>query len=108
MSDWITDRLAFLDIFFANITLSVADNFIDKNDIKMYPNPAVHEFFISNPQFQTNEVAIYSLTGQKVIQKNALDNQIAINVSGLSSGIYLVSIKTDTDIQTKKLVIKRN
>jgi hypothetical protein len=108
MSDWITDRLAFLDIFFANITLSVADNFIDKNAIKMYPNPAVNEFYISNPQLQTNEVAIYSLTGQKVMQKNALDNDTAINVSSLTSGIYLVSIETDTEILTKKLVIKRN
>lgn len=108
INDWTTERLAFLDNYFAtNFTLSLAD-LQNQSSVKMYPNPAVDRVNIAlaNHAFPI-ETSIYTLTGQKVLQQTMNNNSTSLDVSRLSAGIYIVVIQSDALNETKKLIIKK-
>jgi 1,4-alpha-glucan branching enzyme len=80
-------------------TLAIAD-FEKEATIKLYPNPASNYFTLSA---ETTKVEIYSITGQKVKQFDAIksvDQQF--NISDLSKGLYLVKAYNDKN-QTQVL-----
>lgn len=108
MTDWTTERLAFLDNYFAtNFTLSLAD-LTGQSSIKMYPNPAVDRVTISlaNNSFPA-EASVYTLTGQKALQQTLRNKDTQLEVDKLSAGIYFVVIQSDELNETKKLIIKK-
>lgn len=109
MSNWMTDRIAFLDNFFAeNFTLSLADLQANNTPVKMYPNPAVDRvnILLENSNFPA-QATIYNLTGQKVMQQSLSSSATSMEVGGLASGIYLVQIQSGLMNETKKLVINK-
>ena len=81
--------------------------------ITAYPNPFNPEI---NINFSTNssqfiEVSIYDLTGQKIeilyngfVLKNTI-NSIVWNANNFSSGEYFVQVKSDNDLETKKITL---
>ena len=82
--------------------LSVEDQ--EKLKVELYPNPAKDIFTLSFPQSETGTIAIYNVLGQESFRSTFSGKQSQFNVSNLRSGIYLVSIKTETGTVTKKLV----
>jgi len=79
---------------------------LSKASVKYYPNPAKEVLnYTSNEKIQ--EINIYDGAGKKV-QTNRVDaNQGNINVSGLTSGIYIISGKTDHgETKTFKMIKK--
>jgi hypothetical protein len=86
-------------------TLS-SDNFLT-SDFKVYPNPANSVVSIVSINAKITSVEIYDLLGKKVHEEyNLSNNTNIVNVSDLSNGIYLLTIKSDNKSFTKKLVIK--
>lgn len=87
---------------FNNNTLT-SQNFNQNNlEVTLYPNPANDVLNVE----MTNEVQlveIYNIQGQKVVTSN----QKQINVSDLSSGMYMVKVQdSENAIATKKVIIK--
>lgn len=87
-----------------NSTLSLEDN---SNAIKvaMYPNPVQFELkFASNDYVLDDETkfSIFDIRGSKVLNGNL--NSKSIDVSNLSEGIYIVTLKNDTTTISKKFV----
>jgi hypothetical protein len=76
--------------------------------VHIYPNPAKDKVTISLSNLEGGRVDICSLTGisliEMVIEKGR--HTASINVSGLSSGIYLVRIQTGNTMINRKLIIK--
>jgi para-nitrobenzyl esterase len=67
------------------------------SDIKVYPNPAKDFIKVLLPDFKDSELIliIYGLQGTLMLSENLRtkgNSEITINISGLSSGIYLYSI----------------
>ncbi len=84
----------------------IPDNFVS---VHIYPNPAKDNVTISLSILGGGKTEIYSMTGNLLrdvmIEKGM---HIAnINVSGLSSGIYLVRVQTGDAMINRKLVVKR-
>jgi len=82
---------------------------LDHVSIHIYPNPAQENVTISLSNLEGGKIDIYSLTGTllkgMMIEKGR--HTAIVNISGLSSGIYLVSIQTGNTMVNRKLVIKR-
>ena len=73
------------------------------NGIKMFPNPVKGETL--NFQAQKDlQVEIFDVLGKKVISTKINGNSNFINVSALSTGLYLVKLKSSDGVLTKKLI----
>ena len=79
------------------------DNFNYDTAINMYPNPGKDILTIDLPTNMTlQKVSLYNALGQKTIETN----QNKINVSGLSTGMYLVNFETSEGTFHKKFIKK--
>ncbi|MDD5571278.1 MAG: T9SS type A sorting domain-containing protein [Bacteroidales bacterium] len=75
----------------------------------VYPNPAndIVTLNIHNSNNGRLEIKIYDITGTLVKSETLKQNQQQINVSDLSNGIYMVSIKSKDFMENQKLIIQR-
>jgi uncharacterized repeat protein (TIGR01451 family) len=72
--------------------------------VTLYPNPAQDKIQFSGAS--VNEVYIYDLTGKLVLEaSNILNNEVSVNP--IQTGIYQVILKTENNVSTQKLVIKK-
>ena len=86
-------------------------NFTNKNDVLVYPNPNDSENISINLKefhlISQFDVAIYSMEGKQLFYKRfkpAENIKIELN-SKLSKGVYLISFKSEKTSFTKKLVV---
>lgn len=79
--------------------LSVAD--ISKTQINIFPNP-VSDFINIRSDEKIKSVKLYNASGSLV--KTEKDDFSKINISILPKGNYLISIETDSGIETKKII----
>ncbi|MBW8523579.1 T9SS type A sorting domain-containing protein [Chryseobacterium chendengshani] len=86
--------------------LSVSDAVkTSKSTIKYFPNPAEDVLNYESKE-KVYEISVYNNVGQKVLDHKVESNQGKINVSSLVSGTYLVRTKTDSGINSFKMIKK--
>ena len=80
------------------------------NDITIYPNPAHNlvQINLQNTSETLSSIRIYDVLGKNI---NSLENiatsQVSMDVSNLSTGVYLVEITSEHNLkQIKKLIIE--
>ncbi|AWH86902.1 hypothetical protein HYN59_02535 [Flavobacterium album] len=73
--------------------------------LKVYPNPLTGNILnITSNANAAKTVAIYDVLGKQVI--NTTTSNTSINVSSLTSGVYMVKITEEGKTATKKLVVQ--
>lgn len=82
--------------------LSLGENIIE--NISLYPNPA--SGYVNIKSLQGANIEVYNVVGKLVKSEKTLSNEHLMNVSELSSGIYLVKLTSEGKTATKKLIIK--
>ncbi len=96
-----------LTITLENIVLGNNENQFSKN-IAIYPNPTSDFITISAKKYAISTIKIYNILGKEILKVNTTNsNQLKIDLSGLSSGIYLFKIVDATGKSTLKKVVKR-
>lgn len=86
------------------------DNFINPDNIFLYPNPAISEFAVQIPIFleeQNVELFLFNLDGKLLIHEKITSIQNAINIQNLTSGIFIIQIKADNFTHSERLFISR-
>jgi len=90
-------------------TILGTEDRLDFSSLTMYPNPAEYTVTIGNPQFiAIDKVSVYDLQGRLVMDvntKGATGNQI-LDVSELSSAVYMVVIESNGKQAVKRLIRK--
>lgn len=84
-----------------NVSTSIAD--IDELNIKIYPNPTSGFIHFESENTEIENIQIYDLTGKLIITKTGFENK-EIDLSGISSGVYLVKINTNKKSFTTKII----
>lgn len=92
--------------FKINNTLAVEDIF--KTSFSIYPNPFTDQLNVIIPE---NVVGNYTfkvtdLTGRVIYAKNQSDKSFTWNGSGLSSGVYILSVEENRKVITRKIIKK--
>lgn len=72
----------------------------DLKDLNIYPNPATDYINILNVKHKIEKVTIFDLTGKQMIS----DTKEKINISKIPSGVYVLSVKTETGIRNFKFI----
>jgi len=88
------------------ITLSTNEQLSSKFNI--YPNPANNIVNITNSEnMSIQQVIVYDINGKQLKTQNYDSSQeIKLNVDNLSSGTYMLHIKSDSGTAIKKLIKK--
>jgi hypothetical protein len=106
--DWYLD----IDNFIVadNIT-GIETNAVNVASLSVYPNPSKGNFTVSLKNYQANnpiEVNVYNFIGQKVktiSAEGAVNSQININTLGLEKGMYVIEVKSGSEVAKTKIQI---
>ena len=74
-------------------------------NVRLYPNPAVEQAYISGLEDAT--VQVYDLTGRLVYEMQKADNRIELPVETWQAGTYVVRIEQAGRTATRKLSVIR-
>ena len=79
---------------------------INTSRLYIFPNPADEILKIKlSPESSATEIEIYTIQGTLIRQLNAFGSEHSINVSNINRGIYVLRVKTETHILSRKLII---
>nr|WP_284041512.1 T9SS type A sorting domain-containing protein [Polaribacter sp. Z014] len=96
-------------ITFKKETLSLNDDVFNEN-FNVYQNDISKELVINNLGEQTiNRITLYSLTGKKILKLEKdvlLNNEIRIKTNKISTSLYVIKIKTEQGVTSKKVFIR--
>lgn len=94
------------DVEFHNIALSTTASIVENysSNFKVYPNPTDNTLNVKS-NIDLTEIQINNLLGQNIIRKT--DNFETINVSNLSKGMYIITMKTINGQSTSKRFLKK-
>jgi len=84
-------------------TLSIES--FEAGDFAIYPNPVKDYITIKTTDIQLTSIQVHNVLGKKVIEQSSLENN-QLDVSKLSSGIYLLKLASGNNSITKKIIIQ--
>lgn len=90
--------------------LDVEDNVLSGNPLIVYPNPFAEEFIIDmGNETGITDIRLYNILGQEVkMQKREDDNRNIIRTTGLSNGVYFLTMKSKNKGIISKRLIKED
>ena len=71
--------------------------------LSIYPNPANYDVTISSKSLMTG-ISIFDVNGRKLQQYIPNGNEITIELSTISQGVYILQIESEEGVYTEKLV----
>jgi len=81
-------------------------NSIEKEGISIFPVPAKDVLYIKSNEDLIVNAQIYDVHGKLLINETEESNNIKLNLTNLHGGTYIVKIKTEKNILTRKIIIK--
>ena len=78
---------------------------VEETSVNIYPNPAKDFVKLSAQCSQLTAVKIYNCLGVLVEEIEVDSNEIEINTSGYSSGIYYISVEGNKSVKTERLIV---
>ena len=96
---------------YQNGTLPTGKFTLKSKEVRIFPNPINSGNYLYadfGNYMSSADVAIYSVTGKQVLSfsmKNS--NRAPLNIAGLSNGVYLLKIITNSETLTRKFVIMK-
>ena len=69
----------------------------------MYPNPSTNSTLFFSVQ-QDAKISVYNILGKLVLKKAISQTKNSIDISSLTSGVYLVKVHLGNQFITKKLL----
>lgn len=80
----------------------------NKTGFSIYPNPSADKNItvVLNNDIEKTNLSIYNITGAKVFETALRSNTQQINLSSLTSGMYIIKLQARNYTETKKLIIK--
>lgn len=90
-------------------TALIAQNQLQNNGINIYPNPAKGEVFFSLPadDLKSASLDVFDMYGKLITQRKMSGSYpYKLDLTGLSSGIYFVKIKTDSTNYSGRFMVE--
>ncbi len=92
------------NLYWINPNVGVND-FIPESNIAVYPNPSSNTIYLQLPEkYQESNISIYSSTG-KLVYTEKYSNQV--DVSNFASGVYFLTIPTESGTLRKGFVVDK-
>ncbi len=84
---------------------NISENELTAN-VRIYPNPAHHFFYVSGTALENANLRLTDLLGKEMGTNITKENgQYLVNTKALSPGVYILEISKDGQTGTKKIVV---
>ncbi|MEI7500752.1 MAG: M6 family metalloprotease domain-containing protein [Bacteroidota bacterium] len=82
---------------------------LSSNGIKIYPNPSNGLFkVVIDEGREIQEIKVINFTGKEILSRNETgEKEFELDLSYVSQGVYIIKIRTDNGLFTRKLVISK-
>ncbi|MGO3184106.1 MAG: S8 family peptidase [Aequorivita sp.] len=88
-----------------NIKLLSTEQYMQEHNFALYPNPVSTQINISFPESaEKADFVLYNVLGERVLQKNITALKNSIDVSELTSGMYIASITSNNRTISYKII----
>lgn len=75
--------------------------------LEAFPNPAEsHTTIVVNHEFEKGMLRIYDLNGREILSFPVQHRLVPVNLQGLSTGVYIVTVGTDVATESVKILKK--
>jgi ubiquitin len=85
-------------------TLGINNNDLLLSEIGVYPNPSTHFIIIDLKNSTTAKVQVYDVIGKLILNVPAYNSNEKLDTSSFKTGVYLVKIKVDNKVVTKRIL----
>jgi hypothetical protein len=93
------DWLVYNSVLLSNPTFN-------ENTVSLYPNPVQNILNIQNTANNLSKIQIYDLNG-RLLQNHALQiNEVTLDMSQLTSGVYVVVLENEMGHQISRKIVK--
>ncbi len=99
ISDYGTGRLRMM----TNIPLAVSE--LPEINWELHPNPAENEVFV-RAEREIDQFTLSDINGKQIVSGFPHAKTTSLDVSDLKHGVYLVTIKTNQSVITKRLIVR--
>ena len=90
---------------YSNTTASTSNNTI--TGFNAYPNPVKgNSLTVTTSSTEAKTVNIFNVLGRKVFSQRFSSMNKTMDISGISSGVYIMKVSEGNNIATKKLIIE--
>jgi hypothetical protein len=101
--------IAVILLFFGSMSVVAQDKNRDSvqktEQLNFYPNPVSNgKIYLTSNTTSTKEVEIFDVLGKSVFKVSTASKEI--NISSLSTGVYIIKIKEGEVSATRKLIVK--
>ncbi|HIP31732.1 MAG TPA: T9SS type A sorting domain-containing protein [Crocinitomicaceae bacterium] len=81
---------------------------VENKDVKfsIFPNPATDEIAIEFANSTERIITLFSAEGKKIESLNSNATEAKFDVSNLPSGVYMIKVRTGSDLSVKRVVVK--
>ena len=100
------DGLCLSEPFPVTIIFPLGLSEFQQNGIVVYPNPTDYELFIRSTQLTIDRIMLFDLLGNKVIDLTPETQEINLDVTSLSSGLYILKFQSADKNISGKLIIR--
>lgn len=112
--DAVNAKIDYIDIYYYEKAVGTRDYFADQFlNLNIYPNPATNQLTIDldNDKNQHIDISLYDMQGRRILDIYSGyypegEYKQTIDVSELPQSIYLLSIGTESQIVTQKVLLK--
>jgi len=82
----------------------VGINLVEANQIRIYPNPVIHELVINAKDIRRYSIEITLLNGRIIHQVEFDGNTHHIDLSSFHKGVYFITIRSKDFVTTRKII----
>jgi hypothetical protein len=76
-------------------------------DVELFPNPASTEVSVRAAD-AIQQIIVYNINGQEMFRRDSDGfDQATLDISNLSAGVYMISVQTEEELLTERLIIQR-
>lgn len=107
MSDWMLDRLAYLDAKFTEecMPLSVHEDATAEKWFSVFPNPTKDAITIYSDGAGEMEITVYNNLGQTLLNEVLFETNSSISLGHLKEGMYFIHLSTPGRNEVHKVVL---
>ena len=86
--------------------VSSVEPIMQECNVLVYPNPVIDYVKVQSP-FIVDQYSLFDLSGKLLMASDVNNHEFDVNVSTLSKGLYLLRLKGDTGVVTKRIIVDK-